>query len=195
MMSFHKNNSIFPTFAPMNKIIRLILLMLFISNFASAQSFKIHKGDTINRTDAKGLKQGVWKRFYDNDQLFSETTFKNGKPVSNTTTFYKSGEKQSVMTYDKAGTTARMISYWPNGKIKAVGKYVNQEKDSTWNYYNEVDTLIVIENYKLGKPEGVWKTYTPAGVLLEETTYSKGLKNGPHKLFFQWQSKNGLHLS
>ena len=161
------------------------LLLFFLVPFTGmSQDFKIFKGDTINRTDAKGWKQGVWKRYYDNDQLFSETRFKNNKPVGTANMFYKTGEKQGVIVYEKDGKTARMTSFWPNGKIKAKGKYINQEKDSTWNFYNEKDTLTAVENYKLGKPHGVWKVYYYDGKISEETTYVNGIKHGPAKKYF-----------
>jgi len=167
------------------KLYLFTTLAFFVLTFnAWSQDFKLFKGDTINRTDSKGLKQGVWKRFYDNDQLFSETIFKNGKATGSTKLFYKTGEKQGVMTYEIDGKTSRMISYWPNGKIKAAGKYMNQEKDSTWNYYNELDSLTSVENYKSGKPDGLWKVYYPDGKLSEETNYMNGLKNGPFKRYF-----------
>jgi len=167
------------------KITLLILsLAVFLSANSSAQSFKIFRGDTINRTDAKGLKQGEWKRFYDNNQLFSITTFKNGKPTGKTLTWYKSGEKQGELIHAKDGKTAYMTSYWPDGKIKATGKYVNQEKDSTWNYYNEKDVLTAVENYKLGKAHGMWKIYYPDGKISEETNFVNGMKHGDFKKYF-----------
>ncbi|MBK7967994.1 MAG: toxin-antitoxin system YwqK family antitoxin [Bacteroidetes bacterium] len=170
----------------MKKVMLLAGLMIaFHVISVEAQTYKIFKGDTINRTDAKGLKQGPWRRYYDNDQLFSETIFKNGKPQGNTNTFYKSGKKQAVLVNSADGKTARMTSFWENGKIKAVGKYINQEKDSTWNYYSENDTLLTaIENYKLGKAHGIWKTFYPTGKISDEITYVNGLKEGPIKRYF-----------
>ncbi len=167
------------------KYLPAILILVFLNpTLSEAQDFKVFKGDTINRTDAKGFKQGIWRKYYDNDQLFSETVFKNDKPVSATKSFYKTGEKQGIMTYDKNGKTARMTGYWPNGKVKAKGKYISQQKDSTWKYYNESDSLTAIENYKLGKPDGIWKVFYPDGKISEETTYENGIKNGPFKSYF-----------
>jgi antitoxin component YwqK of YwqJK toxin-antitoxin module len=159
---------------------------------SSAQDFRVFKGDTINRTDAKGLKQGVWKRFYDNDQLFSESVFKNGKAVGTTKTWYKTGEIQGILVHDKDGKTSRMNSYWPNGKRKAIGKYVNQEKDSVWTFFNEQDTLTSVESYKLGTPHGTWKVYYPNGKLSEETTWVDGKKHGPFRNYF---STGGIKTS
>ena len=64
----------------MKKIITL--LAFFIAVSASAQKkkpqpYNVFRGDTINRTDAKGLKQGVWKKYYANDSLFSTGQYKD----------------------------------------------------------------------------------------------------------------------
>jgi antitoxin component YwqK of YwqJK toxin-antitoxin module len=61
---------------------------------------------------------------------------------------------------------------------------VNQQKDSTWNYFSENDTITAIENYKAGKPHGIWKTFYPSGSLLEEYSFVNGIKTGPVKKYF-----------
>ena len=81
------------------KNILIILCLLFISATGSAQKFNIFKGDTINRTDAKGLKQGIWKKYYSNDVLFSEGVYKDGKHTGTFKTFYKSGKPQSILKF------------------------------------------------------------------------------------------------
>jgi len=167
------------------KPIRLILLLLISFPFIlQGQSFRILNGDTINRTDAKGNKQGIWYKLYDNNQPFSISHFKNNKPVDTTFTYYKTGELQGHLVHKSDRKTAYMYSYWPNGTRKAIGKYINQEKDSVWNFYNENDSIRAIESYKLGEPDGVWKVYYKNGVLSEETTYVKGVKSGPFKKYF-----------
>src|SRR5688572_4636593 len=161
-------------FCRMRTFLIIVYSLLFGLQNMHAQDYRIFKGDTINRTDSKGLKQGVWKRFYDNDQLFSQTTYKNGKPTGPTMIYYKTGEKQGEITYEKDGKTSRMTGYWPNGKVKTRGKYINQEKDSTWNFYNEKDSLTSVENYKMGKAHGTWIIYYPDGKISEETNYVNG---------------------
>ncbi len=46
------------------------LALLLTRSPASAQSYEVVNGDTINRTDEKGLKQGLWK-FWDNNLSLS----------------------------------------------------------------------------------------------------------------------------
>ena len=49
-------------FLPM-KIIAVIFYLLFFTGIIHAQTFVVFKGDTINRKDTKGLKQGLQNSF------------------------------------------------------------------------------------------------------------------------------------
>jgi len=44
---------------------------------------------------------------------------------------------QSLMTFRPNSTVGDMLMYYQNGKTKAKGKYLDQNKDSIWNYFNE----------------------------------------------------------
>jgi antitoxin component YwqK of YwqJK toxin-antitoxin module len=48
-------------------------------SLAQGQTFQVFKGDTINRRDKEGKKQGIWRKYYSNDTLCSESTFKYGR--------------------------------------------------------------------------------------------------------------------
>src|SRR5689334_22489941 len=80
---------------------RCVALCAFFLTFQFnfAQSFKVFKGDTINRVDNKGLKQGVWRYYYPTDTLFTESTFKNGKRTGIFKTCYKKGTVKSLLKY------------------------------------------------------------------------------------------------
>ncbi|MBL0073690.1 MAG: hypothetical protein IPP34_18550 [Bacteroidetes bacterium] len=62
-----------------------------------------------------------------------------------------------------------------NGKIKAVGKYINQEKTAP-NYYSENDTLLGHKTTNWAKAHGIWKTFYPTGNFSDEITSVNGLK-------------------
>src|SRR3954462_4526005 len=81
---------------------RAASILIFISLFklcCEAQTFKVFKGDTINRVDAKGLKQGLWRKYYSTDTLFSEGVYKNGIHTGTFNSFHKNGKKQAVLKY------------------------------------------------------------------------------------------------
>lgn len=165
------------------------ILLLVMPAVSSGQSYRIFKGDTINRTDKAGKKQGIWRRYYENDQLFSETYFKNNIPSSETRTWYRTGELQAVLTYDESGKSAMMESFWPDGSPKASGKYVNKKKHGRWIYYHQNDTISSVENYDNGVEEGEWTNYYPSGKVSERFSYSNGLKNGKYTSYFSNGSK------
>ena len=63
------------------------------------KSFQVFKGDTINCEDVKGLKQGVWKKYYRNNTLCSETMFTNNKPSGISRTWYESGKLKAEVFF------------------------------------------------------------------------------------------------
>ncbi|MCB0850497.1 MAG: hypothetical protein KDC20_12200, partial [Bacteroidetes bacterium] len=124
-------------------MLRSVLFFVFSALMmnASAQTFMVFKGDTINRKDSKGQKQGVWKKYYRNDQLFSETVFKDDKQTGTTSFYYESGKLKSQLNWKKPGVFASAISYFEDGKKMSEGFYKNEKKDSTWRYYTPDEKL------------------------------------------------------
>jgi antitoxin component YwqK of YwqJK toxin-antitoxin module len=170
----------------MHKIIAAVIIALFTASVSRAQKFNIYNGDTINRVDAKGLKQGKWLRFYADTSVFSEGQFKNGKPYGTHKLFYQNGNLKSELHYlppDNRKST--MISYHENGKIMARGNYQDQKKDSIWNYYGTHDSLTATESYKGGMKQGPWKIYYDNGKISEEVSYVADKKSGLHRMYFK----------
>src|SRR4051812_41764963 len=93
----------------------IVLLFILIVSASSAQTFSVFKGDTINRTDAKGKKQGVWKRYYPTDTLFLETVFKDGIHIGTMKTWHPNGKLQSVLKYKGNTDIANATVYSDTG--------------------------------------------------------------------------------
>lgn len=167
---------------------RYLLLALLLGNLAApAQKYSVFKGDTINRSDAKGRKQGVWKRYYANDTLFSEGQYKDGKAIGTFRTFYKNGKQQAIMTYRGMTERCDAIVYAEAGHLMAKGVYQSQKKDSVWCYFSEQGKLQSLEQYQKGKKEGKWEVFYPEGNPSQTLFYKADKKNGLYKEFF----KNG----
>ena len=60
-----------------NKFLTILSLCCIVSLQSNGQSYKVFKGDTINRLDKQGKKQGLWRKYYSNDSLFSQGVFKD----------------------------------------------------------------------------------------------------------------------
>jgi antitoxin component YwqK of YwqJK toxin-antitoxin module len=160
--------------------------------FANAQPAKnktvIYLGDTINVKDNKGLKQGVWMKFYKTDTVFSKGQFKNDKPFGTFYAYYPSGKINFTRIYDATGRKSIFKSYYENGKLKLIGYYNLQNKDSIWKYYGETDSLVATEFYKNGQEYGEWVVYYLSGRKAEILQYQKGKRNGFSKNFLPMEN-------
>src|SRR5436190_2889846 len=166
----------------MQKQIVLVMACCLHIFFTKAQDYQVYKGDTLNRKDTKGLKQGEWRKYYRTDTLCSQTFFKDNKPVNVSRTWYENGKLKAAVTFDKANSKrATGVTYYESGKLMAKGIYTNQQKDSTWIYYGENDSIKSIEIYKNGVPDKTWKVFYENGKPAEETVYLNGKKEGMHK--------------
>src|SRR5438874_5790605 len=98
--------------------LHIIIFLLLLTSITDAQTYQVFKGDTINRRDKNGVKQGLWKHYYTNDTLLSESNFRNGKRTGSFKTYYKSGKIQSDLKFRNTGKTTEVsdaILYYENG--------------------------------------------------------------------------------
>lgn len=149
------------------KKLSVIILMLFTLTAISQE---------VNQTDAKGRKQGVWQKFHQNGKLRYKGEFKNDQPIGTFYYYDNTGALTLMMKND--GDIGRSELYYSKGPLKAKGNYVDQKKDSIWNYYSIEGFKISEELYLNGVKEGVWKVYYKDGTLAEEKNYNKGFENG-----------------
>ena len=124
-----------------------------------------------NITDKNGLKQGKWSNQYESGRLQYKGEFKDGIEVGLFTFYYHSGDVKATKEFFHHGKAAATHIYYPKGTLQSSGLYVETLKDSTWNYYNEEETLILSEQYLKGSLHGKTKTYLKVGIFMK-------LKNG-----------------
>ena len=167
-------------------------------------------GQDMNRTDAKGRRQGAWTDFYPNGQKRYEGQFKNNKCKGTFCYYDEQGNLQATNEFDKSGEKCLNKTYAPNGRVIATGYYVNQKKEGEWKYFDRNSgQLLLLEDNKGGKvhgwsklynpnngklaeetqfvdgqPEGVCRKYSDTGVLQMECQYHQGQLNGPCKTYF-----------
>ena len=158
---------------------RILLFFTAILLIANA----VAQTDT-NFTDAKGKKQGLWRK-YDGNVLLYEGKFVNDVPTGKFTYYHKNGKIKSICHFISGTSKVRTELYHENGQKSAEGIFIDQIKDGLWNYYNQNGVLIKVENYKNGERHGEWKTYSSqTGILLEECNYDNGVLNGVEKIYF-----------
>ena len=161
------------------KTILTFVLLLFI-NLTFAQ----------NKVDAQGRKQGPWKKPFKNSHaLHYVGQFKDDKPYGEFTYYYESGGVESKMTFLNGGKVAYNKMYHESsGYIMAKGKYVNQQKDSLWVYYDNKGQLKSQETYKNGKLDGQRVVYyEPVNGqyrVAKFEYYTNGVRNGQFKEYY-----------
>jgi len=138
-----------------------------------------------NKTDEKGLKQGLWKQTHENGKLKYEGEFKDNIPIGLFRHYYETGPLKMTVNYFNNGKSAAAHIYYPNGKLEAAGIYTEHKKDSLWKYYNEEEKLIGEEFYNKGKENGTFKTWFANGKLVEEINWKNGVKEGAWKKYYE----------
>jgi antitoxin component YwqK of YwqJK toxin-antitoxin module len=142
---------------------------------------------TKNQTDASGLKQGYWEKLDTKTGKKSyKGTFKNNKPQGVFYYYYPGSDSvRSKSDFRQDGKIAYVTMYHLTGKILAKGKYINEQKDSVWCFYDTImGTLISTETYINGKKNGLSKIYFRNGAVSEERNYKNDLLEGPFKQLF-----------
>ncbi len=159
--------------------LRLLTLLLFVASInAQAQ---------VNQLDAKGKKQGVWKKPYPSSNVFQYVgQFKDDQPYGQFIYYYESGKTKVILDY-KNPTTSYAKMYHETGYLMARGKYINQKKDSTWVTYDDRGVISYQEDYKNGELNGQRVVfYEPQGgqyKVMEYSYWKNGLQHGEYKKY------------
>jgi len=169
---------------PFIPVISLLLFLLTVLS-ASGQTH-IPSIDTVfNQTDARGKKQGYWKKYYPDGKIFYRGFFRDGTPVGEFKRYYDNGTLKSMLYYHPQDDTVDVTYYYMNGKLAAQGYYVNKKREGDWNYYSFYeDFLSYVEHYANGKKHGTSTKYYNTGDVAEILEWSNGLKNGKWLQFF-----------
>jgi len=165
-----------------------ILLVALCTIFSAALCAQ----DTLNVTDNQGHKQGLWRKTDSAGRLIYEGHFKDGFPSGAFRYFYPDGKLKTLSLVSNQGKRAVTTSYFPDGKKMAAGNYINEKKDSTWQFFSEsLGTLVSEEYYKNGLIEGMSRVFYPEGGLSEQHYYKHGIRDG---LWEQYYMEGKLKL-
>lgn len=135
--------------------------------------------DNINRVDAKGRKQGVWRKTNPVSGVRYEGAFKDDMPQGQFLYWNKGDTLVSEAFYFRGGYAAYTRFFYPEGGVMAEGYYLDKQKDSVWKYFSKDGRLLKEESFERGQLNGKMKFYDSAGRLLQEQTWFRGLRNGP----------------
>lgn len=103
------------------------------------------------------------------------------------TTFYTTGAPKEWYNYKNGLKNGDFEEYSIYGFRLIQGKFLEGEKDSTWNYWYYTGDLEKVSNYKAGKLHGAYKYYYDKNRLNVEGTYTNGKKSGT----WTWYTNKG----
>lgn len=159
----------------------------------------IQKEERINRKDANGLKQGMWKEFYPNGIVKTEVPYSDDKmngylkeynakgSLLNTTKYVFGILQTNVPELAKLDVQS---SYYDNGAVKFTATYRDgiaegihrefAEDGSIKNAKIYVEGILTAEGVldTAGRQQGVWKEYYPGGQIKSQGEYLNSIRIG-----------------
>ncbi len=157
---------------------RIFLVLFFIELISSGVSAQ-------NAVDKNGLKTGPWTVLYPDSTIRYTATFKKGKPVGLMSRYNTDGSLAMTMNFIPGSDRCYVKTYSPNGEIEAEGLYVNQQKDSVWNYLGPDGNIRMKEVYVNGSLEGLSESFYPSGNKSREIFFENNVRNGEWIQFFE----------
>jgi antitoxin component YwqK of YwqJK toxin-antitoxin module len=136
--------------------------------------------ETLNFTDAKGLKQGHWIKKSPEGIIIYDGYFQDNYPVGPLKRFYDDQTIKTILNYSEKGRKAVVEIYHPNGYKASDGVYFDQMKEGKWRFYSSVfkDYCISEEYYHLNKKDGTSTKFYRDSTIAETSIYRNGLKEG-----------------
>lgn len=185
--------------------------LIIISIFAVSLAANCQNDTIINKTDQKGLKQGIWISRYPNGNIRYEGFFIDDHPAGEFKRYYDDQTLSSILIFSNDGKEADATLFYPDGSVSARGKYVNQMKEGKWKFYsssipgyllNEEEYSKNLRNgislkfytdstiaekawYKNDKKEGEWIQYYANGNIFLKSYFTDGLLNGKFEVWFE----------
>ena len=162
--------------------------------------------ERINRTDEKGLKQGVWKEFYPNGVIRSEKSYKDDMLHGYYKEYDLKGKLAVTMLYDNGAIVKSNVEdepdieivnrYDQSGKLIFSGPFRNQVpvgvhreygpdgKVTSAKLYNDSGLLLsegIVDDG--GNRNGRWKDFFPSGKVYAEGQYTDNRRSGIWKFY------------
>jgi hypothetical protein len=171
----------------MKRFLFLILVFACCRGFSQAGNYIIGvKGDTLNRTDSKSMKQGKWVNHVDEVRgepgYEEEGEYKNNRKEGTWRIysldgdltgleFYKWGNKDGLCQYfNPSGALVREENWRALNPDKLYDTLIIEDID----HLNEYKT-VVVKNEGVAIRHGQWKFYNPStGMIYKTETYTMG---------------------
>jgi len=124
----------------------------------------------------KGKIEGLWRSYYEDGQIQSAVTYKDGL-ADGVALFYYDNEKQTTrveLTFTEDKVTGIYREFYENGSRKAMLNFKDGVPDGEAEFYYDSGVIKISGLYKDGVKEGKWKHYTETGEIISKDKWKKG---------------------
>ena len=161
----------------------------------------------INQTGRRGLKQGIWREYYDNDNIRSERNYKDN--VLNG--YYREYDEKGRVVVSKFYSNGKEIEKDPEKEIKveivnqfdndgnvvSSGGFIEGVPVGVHREYSEDRTVVNTKEFSesghvisqgimndKGLKNEYWKFYFPGGTVRSEGNFNKNMRTGKWKFYY-----------
>lgn len=159
----------------------------------------VAREERINRTDANGLKQGMWKTFYPDGTVKTEVNYSDGKmngyfkeysakgSLLNTTKYINGVMQQNPPELAKLDVKT---TYYDNGAVKFTATYKDGVAEGIQREFSPEGKVIAAKVFSegvlvgegildtAGREQGPWVEYHPNGQIKSKGEYLNGRRIG-----------------
>ncbi|MBL8000485.1 MAG: toxin-antitoxin system YwqK family antitoxin [Flavobacteriales bacterium] len=176
--------------------VRPFLLVLLLAGTTPVLAYRqggAVPGDTLNKVDEQGRKQGWWrveapkadKPGYTDGQLIEEGRYANSKRVGLWRSYWPSGKVKAEVAYEMGRPKGNYTTYYPDGKVEEKGTWDldrNTGKFQRWHANGQLAQDFTFNQY--GVRDGVQRYYHENGQLEVEVTVKNGQEEGTLKRYY-----------
>jgi len=137
-----------------------------------------------------GIPEGVRREYNEDGEVERAYVFRKGKIVEegiftdagekegNWKEYYPDGELKAIGSYSNDEKQNEWKYYYPGGQLEQIGKFVDGQPDSVWNWYYQSKKLLRKEHFYNGLSDGLLTEYTEDGLVITKGDYIEGKKEG-----------------
>ena len=146
------------------------------------RAYKSYYGDNSTIRDegkiSNEVPSGLWRSYYENGNLKSSVTYKNGKVDGIAFFFYNdnSETKRAEVIYKEDVIQGVYQEFYQNGAQKAKLNYEDGKLDGDAEFYYQSGRIKIKGEYKKNEKKGKWLFYSENGEILSKEKMKKNKK-------------------
>jgi len=152
----------------------LLVTLLFLVTVSFAQTFEIVDGDTINKTDKNGMKQGFWRYYWgsgpDHGDLKYEVYYENNEKEGIEIRYFDNPDCiEFSNTYKHGLLDGPSVTFFNNCKVKTEEMYVEGKKNGLERTYDQTGFLLTEALFEKGELVGAYQHFDKKGIVTFES--------------------------